>query len=293
VWTAEGSPLLKITERQAAGVARGLERFGAGAANGVETVFGMRYGSPSLESRLDLLAERGCSKILLFPMYPQYAAPTTGSTCDAVFAHILKRRWVPTLRVAEPYYRHPAYLRAVAARINETIAADGRPDRLLLSFHGMPKTYLEKGDPYCCMCTETSAALRPLISMPGKDIIQTYQSRFGSEPWLTPFTDDTIRESAKSGVKHLAVALPGFAADCLETIDEIGVEGKKLFLEHGGQTFSLIPCVNDHPTWIGGMCEIIAAEIGSWAETARSLAARSGSCDACPAHIVPQSAGNE
>lgn len=283
VWTPEGSPLLSITAAQSRAVGAALSKLNLG----IEVTFGMRYGNPSIEHGLDELERKGCSKVLIFPMYPQYAAPTTASTCDAAFLHLLKRRWVPALRVAEPYFVHPAYLRGVAARVNETIAECGAPDLLLMSYHGMPTRYVAQGDPYCCMCTETTAALRPLIHLSADRIMQSFQSRFGREPWLTPYTDETIVAAAKRGVKHLAVALPGFTADCLETIDEIGHEARKLFMEHGGQKFSLVPCINDHPVWLDALAEIVTAELGSWLDSARRLSARGAAQRvACPSEVV-------
>jgi ferrochelatase len=269
IWLKEGSPLLVITRRQTAGVAQRLKaRF-----PNVEVEFGMRYGTPSLESGVDRLIEKGCSKILLFPMYPQYAAATTASTYDAVFPHILKRRWVPTLRVAEPYYAHPEYIRALATVINEHIdGMEWKPERLVLSYHGIPEKYVTKGDPYCCQCVETTAALLPQLKLPREQVIHTFQSRFGRDPWLRPYTDETFEELGEAGIKKIAVTAPGFTADCLETLDELGNEGEEQFHEAGGEGYSLVPCLNDHPAWLDGMTAIIREELGSWLEgSARSV----------------------
>jgi ferrochelatase len=231
----------------------------------VEVEFGMRYGKPSLESGVDKLIEKGCSKILLFPMYPQYSAATTASTYDAVFPHILKRRWVPTLRVAEPYFAHPKYVEALATTINDHIASmPYQPERLVLSYHGIPQKYVSKGDPYCCQCVETTGALLPRLSLPREKVIHTFQSRFGRDPWLTPYTDETLEELGHSGVKKIAICAPGFTADCLETLDELGNEGHEQFTEAGGEEISVVPCLNDHPVWLDGMTEIIREELGSW-----------------------------
>lgn len=270
IWRKDGSPLLKITEAQTAKVRDELRK----SDPSIEVEFGMRYGSHSLEEGIDTLIAKGCSRILLFPMYPQYAAATTASTYDAVFPHLLKRRSVPTLRVAEPYYAHPAYLQAVAATVNDYYASLGSdvPQKLVLSYHGIPERYVTQGDPYCCQCTETTAGLIPLLKIPQGSLIHTYQSRFGKDPWLVPYSDVTIETLAKEGITHIAVAAPGFTADCLETLDELGNEGTHLFQEHGGKKLSLIPCLNDSPAWIKGMAEIIREEIGSW----RATSARSG-----------------
>ena len=261
IWGKDESPLLTITRRQAQGVA---ERLKSTYPN-VEVEFGMRYGKPSLESGVDKLIEKGCSKILLFPMYPQYSAATTASTYDAVFPHILKRRWVPTLRVAEPYFAHPKYVEALAITINDHIASmPFKPERLVLSYHGIPQKYVSKGDPYCCQCVETTGALLPRLSLPREKVIHTFQSRFGRDPWLTPYTDETLEELGHSGVKKIAICAPGFTADCLETLDELGNEGHEQFTEAGGEEISVVPCLNDHPVWLDGMTEIIREELGSW-----------------------------
>ncbi len=276
IWQKEGSPLLVITRRQTEGVAERLRR----EYPNVEVEFGMRYGKPSLESAVDKLIERGCSKILLFPMYPQYAAATTASTYDAVFPHLLKRRWVPTLRVAEPYFAHPAYVGALATVINEHLSKmEWQPDRLVLSYHGVPEKYVTKGDPYCCQCVETTAALLPRVSLPKERIIHTFQSRFGRDPWLQPYTDETLEHLGEEGIGSVAVAAPGFTADCLETLDELGNEGEEQFHEAGGKRYSLIPCLNDHPAWLDGMTEILKQELGSWLEgPARSASDCAISC---------------
>lgn len=261
IWTEDGSPLLSITKRQAAGVLHRLAR----EHENVEVEFGMRYGTPSLETALDALIEKGCSKILLFPMYPQYAAATTASTYDAILSHLLKRRWVPTLRVAEPYFSHPRYIRAQAEIVNEHIAGlSWKPEKIVLSYHGIPQKYVTKGDPYCCQCVETTAALRPLLRMNSEAVIHTFQSRFGRDPWLTPYTDETLESLGHTGVKNIVVVAPGFTADCLETLDELGNEGQEQFREGGGELYSVVPCLNDHVAWLDGMTAIIKEELGSW-----------------------------
>lgn len=261
IWTDEGSPLLSFTKRQAEGVLKRLR----GIDPQVEVEFGMRYGNPSLESAVDALLEKGCSKILLFPMYPQYAAATSASTYDAVFPHILRRRWVPTLRVAEPYFAHPQYIRAQAAVINEHLAKlQWKPERVVLSYHGVPQKYVTKGDPYCCQCKETTAALIPHLRCEPGAVIHTFQSRFGRDPWLMPYTDETFESLGHSGVKSIAVVAPGFTADCLETLDELGNEGHEQFTEAGGERYSVVPCLNDHEVWLDALSAIIKEELGSW-----------------------------
>jgi ferrochelatase len=261
IWTKDGSPLLVITRKQTDGVRERLQR----SVPGVEVEFGMRYGKPTLEAAIDRLIAKGCSKILLFPMYPQYSATTTAATYDSVFAHLLNRRWVPTLRVAEPYYNHPKYVDALASVVNEHLSAmEWKPEKVVLSYHGIPEKYVTKGDVYCCQCTETTQALLPKLSIPREQVIHTFQSRFGKDPWLRPYTDVTFEELAHGGVKDIAVFAPGFPADCLETLDELGNEGSEQFHEAGGGRYSLIPCMNDHPAWLDAMESIIREELGSW-----------------------------
>lgn len=283
IWGKDGkSPLLSITEKQTELVRGKLKEL----RSSIEVEFGMRYGSPSLESVIDKLIGNGCSKILLFPMYPQYSATTTASTYDVIFTHLLKRRHVPTLRVAEPYFAHPEYVDALATTINDAYKKlSPRPERLVLSYHGIPESYIDKGDPYCCMCTETTNALLKKLDIQSKEVIHTYQSRFGKDPWLVPYTDVTIEQLAKEGIKHLAVACPGFPADCLETLDEIGNEAHEAFTERGGETLKLIPGLNDQPAWIEAMSKIITSELGSWLETAKRTNQVEEKC-ICPVKIA-------
>ena len=269
IWRAEGSPLLITTKQQAAGIEQQLRAVDPS----IEVAFGMRYGSPSIESALDQLIAKGCTRILLFPMYPQYAAATTASTYDVVFPHLLKRRFVPTLRVAEPYFDRSEYIDALAATINRELRRikemwGTAPERLVLSYHGIPLKYVQKGDPYCCQCTETTRLLRPKIEIEPGNLIHTYQSRFGKDPWLEPYTDETITKLGKQGIKRIAVAAPGFPADCLETIDELGRENHHIFQENGGEKFAFIPGLNDSAEWISGASKIVLSEIDSWLKDA-------------------------
>ena len=266
IWKKEGSPLLLYTRALTEKLGERLKE----QEENIETVFGMRYGSPSLESALDTLIEKGCSKILLLPLYPQYSATTSASTYDAVFPHLLKRRFVPTLRVAEPYYADKRYVQSLAQSINEFYAsAEIRPERLVLSYHGIPEEYVNKGDPYCCQCVETTAALLPLLDIPRNEVIHTFQSRFGRDPWLQPYSDETIQMLGKKGVKNIAVVCPGFTCDCLETLDEMGNEAREEFQEAGGETLQLIPCLNDARYWVDGLRDIVLGEVSSWIESAR------------------------
>jgi len=263
IWREDGSPLLVFTQRQTEKLRQKLKE----QYPNLEVEFGMRYGSPSLASALDKLRELGCSKILLIPMYPQYSAATTASVYDDVFQHILKQRNVPTLKVVEPFFAKKEYLEAVVAIIKEeyqNIPTERRPEKLVLSYHGIPQKYVDKGDTYCCHCSETTEFLKPLLGFAEDEVVHTYQSRFGKDPWLIPYTDRTIESLAEQGIKRIAVALPGFTTDCLETLDEIGNEARESFLEHGGEELFLIPCLNDHPKWIEAMYKITIEELGTW-----------------------------
>ena len=279
IWREDGvSPLRHFTERQVALVAEGFAKEGIDA----EVTCGMRYGNPSIEAAVDELIERGCSRIILFPMYPQYSAATTGSTYDAFYAHLLKKRWVPSVKVVDAYYRHPAYVEALATSIRESCAKlPVPPEYLILSYHGIPQRYVRAGDPYCCMCTETSAALRPLLGGLADHTLHTYQSRFGREPWLSPYTDETITMLGQNGVRRLAIACPGFPTDCLETLDEIGNEGAHAFQAAGGEQFTLVPCLNDHPAWIEAMLTILKEEGGGWLGP-RHVPLDEQRCSECP-----------
>jgi protoporphyrin/coproporphyrin ferrochelatase len=253
IWTEEGSPLLVITNRKAVKLEEKLK---------LPVRVGMRYGSPSMDYAIDQLLALGCRKIVVFPEYPQYSATTTGSTYDALFDRLKKERWVPALTVIEPYYKSEEYLTALATSINTQIASlPNPPERLILSYHGVPRRYVHNGDPYCCMCVETTNLLRPRLNLPPENIIHCFQSRFGKEPWLEPYTDETIERLAKQGIKRLAVANPGFVVDCLETIDEIGHEGAELFKEHGGQEYHAITCLNDEDHWLDGTVNLIRSAI--------------------------------
>lgn len=262
IWRPEGSPLLLITQEQTKLVKEALKNLNN---FDIPVEFGMRYGKPSLESAVDKLIEQGCSKIVIFPMYPQYSATTTAATYDAIFKHLLTKRWIPSIKVVDPYFVHPSYIRALAATVNDELKKmPFKPERLVLSYHGIPEKYTDRGDPYCCMCVETTQAMLPHLDIESERVVHTFQSRFGRDPWLRPYTDVTLESLAKEGIKSLAVFAPGFPADCLETLDELGNEGKEQFTEHGGVNYHQIPCTNSHPAWIEGMTRIIQESLGSW-----------------------------
>lgn len=263
VWTEAGSPLLVITRAQAEGLQQRLARETGDAELRVEVA--MRYGNPSTGSAIRRLTEWGADRILLFPMYPQYSAATTGSTYDETFAELGKLRFVPALRVVPPYAEEPSYIAALAASTRERIAQmPSPPDKVLLSFHGIPQRYADLGDPYPQQCYATASALAHAMGWTSDDYLVTFQSRFGREPWLQPYTDETLRKLGGQGVKKLLVVCPGFTADCLETIDEIGNLGEEQFHSGGGEILALAACVNDRSDWLDAMSAIAKRELQGW-----------------------------
>jgi protoporphyrin/coproporphyrin ferrochelatase len=262
IWNKEldESPLRTITRSQA-------EKLRAALAENPRIVvdWGMRYGNPSIASRLAALHGQGCDRILLVPLYPQYAAATTATVCDKAFDHLKTMRWQPSLRVAPPYYGFPPYIEALAASMRESLAAlDFEPEVVIASFHGLPKEYFEKGDPYHCHCAVTTRLLREALGWDDKKLILTFQSRFGRAEWLQPYTDKTIERLASEGVKRLAVVTPGFAADCVETLEEIAMQGREAFEEHGGEKFAALPCLNDSPVGMAFLEAHIRRELQGW-----------------------------
>jgi protoporphyrin/coproporphyrin ferrochelatase len=255
VWTNEGSPLAVIARRQAQAL---RERFDGR----VSVHYAMRYGNPGIAAALANMVEEGCTRILAAPLYPQYCAATTATANDAVFAALAAMRVQPALRTLPPYYDDPLHIEALAANIRRQIAAlDFQPERLLLSFHGMPRRTLELGDPYHCHCQKTARLLSETL---GREVDVAFQSRFGRAKWLEPATDTTLRDYPGEGVKRLAVAAPGFSADCLETLEELGIRGRESFLHAGGDRFALLDCLNDSPESIGMLEALLTRELAGW-----------------------------
>ena len=227
--------------------------------------WGMRYGNPSTKSRIEALKTQGCDRILLFPLYPQYAAATSATACDKAFDALKEMRWQPAIRIVPPYYEQPDYISALADGLREGIAAlDWEPEIVIASYHGLPVEYFEKGDPYHCHCAKTTRLLREALGWDDQKLRMTFQSRFGKAEWLQPYTDKTVEELAKSGVKNLAIVTPGFSADCVETLEEIAVENGDIFKENGGENFAAIPCLNDSDASIGMLSNIIRRELMGW-----------------------------
>lgn len=256
IWMKEGSPLLVYTKSLTQKI---QEKFSQ-ISDRVVVEFGMRYSKPTLEDSIDKLLKQGCETIVLFNMYPQYSGTTVAANYDAVLKHILKRRVVPTLQVINPYFMDPNFIIPLANKINKSLEKN-MPERIVLSYHGVPRSYIDKGDNYCCQCVETTKYLKKHINFPADKIIHTFQSRFGKEVWLTPYTDVTIEKLGKEGIKNISVVCPGFTTDCLETLDEMGNEGRELFEENGGEHLELIGCLNDDDEWVNGMVNIISAQI--------------------------------
>jgi ferrochelatase len=255
------SPLKTITRAQA-------QKLGATLSAGDPRLvvdWAMRYGNPSIAARLDALKAKGCERILIMPLYPQYSAATTASVCDKAFAALARMRWQPAVRVLPPYHDDPVYIEAVASSIKTGLAAlPFAPEMILASFHGVPKDYLVKGDPYHCHCAKTARLLRERLGLDEGRFMLTFQSRFGSAEWLTPYTDETVRSLARRGVKKLAVVTPGFAADCLETLDEIAVENAEIFRHNGGENFAALPCLNDGEAGMAVIGHLAARELSGW-----------------------------
>ena len=225
----------------------------------------MRYGNPSLQSRLDAMQKAGCDRILVVPLYPQYAAATTATVNDKVFEALAAMRWQPALRTAPAYYDDPAYIEALAVSVEDSLAKlSFKPDVIIASFHGMPEEYLEKGDPYHCQCHVSARLLRERLKFDDKQLMLTFQSRFGPAEWLKPYTDMTVKSLAERGVKNLAVITPGFSSDCLETLEEIAMENADIFREHGGENFAAIPCLNDSPGGMKVIEAVVARELQGW-----------------------------
>lgn len=263
VWTENGSPLLVISTGQAKGVEQRLQASLDGAEIRAEVA--MRYGNPSTGLAIDRLIEWGAERLLLFPMYPQYAAATTASTYDEVFDELRKKRFVPALRIVPPYYEDPHYVKALAESAREKLASMAeKPRKIMISFHGIPQRYADLGDPYPLHCRATAEALAREMGWGSDDYMVTFQSRIGREPWLHPYTDETLIRLGKEGLESILVICPGFTADCLETIDEIGNLGREQFEGAGGGHLDRVDCLNDTPRWLDAMTAIARRELSGW-----------------------------
>jgi protoporphyrin/coproporphyrin ferrochelatase len=262
IWNAEKneSPLKTITRAQAEKLARSIADH-----DHVEVDWAMRYGHPSIRSGIEALMARGCDRLLVVPLYPQYSAATSATVCDEAFRVLSSLRAQPTLRLAPPYYDDPDYIEALAVSIDAHLASlPFKPELIVASFHGMPRKYVDKGDPYIGHCVATVEALRARMGLDASKLLLTFQSRFGKEEWLQPYTDETMAKLAKDGIRRIAVVMPGFAADCLETLEEIAQENAHIFKRNGGEEFSAIPCLNDSDPGMDVIRQLVLRELQGW-----------------------------
>ncbi len=276
----EGAPLLVWSERQAqylrGSLGEQLKTMGL-PSNYVAIEVAMRYGNPGIASALEKLKTVNCDRLLVLPMYPQYAGSTTATACDAVFDLLKKERYMPALRTITAWHDHPGYIRALAETVNAYWKKHGRPDKLLMSFHGVPKLTLMRGDPYHCFCRATARLLAQELGLTDDQWVQTFQSRLGRAEWLKPYTDETLKTLPSQGVKKLHVICPGFPADNLETLEEIAIEGKESFLHAGGGSYEYIPALNDQPAFIRALTDLALTHLQGWLTappSAEVLAAR-------------------
>lgn len=250
VWTPEGSPLLQISLAQTKALAAQL-------GDTANVKLAMRYGRPAIGNVLREFQDQGINRIVVLPLYPQYAGATTGSTFDAVTQEIGTWRWIPELHFINSYHDHPLYIQALADTIRAHIKQHGEPEKLVLSYHGMPQRYFDNGDPYYCFCQKTSRLVQENLGWPKERCITSFQSQFGREQWIKPDTSGTLQKLAAEGVKKVAVICPGFSADCLETIEEIGEENREVFIHAGGESYHYVPALNDERSHIDLMAALI------------------------------------
>lgn len=261
IWTPEGSPLLVHTRNQAT-LLKGY--LGERTRTPLAVDFAMRYGKPPVEEVILRLKAAGCDRLLILPLYPQYAASATGSVFDAVADVVRRLRNPPELRLIKHFHDHPGYIAALAESVRSHWTQHGRPDKLIMSFHGVPRASLDRGDPYHCECQKTGRLLAEALGLPAEAWQVTFQSRFGRAEWLKPYTQPTLEALARQGVGRVDVICPGFVSDCLETLEEIGMEAKAAFLAAGGREFHLIPCLNERPDWIRALADIALSHLQGW-----------------------------
>lgn len=289
IWTREGSPLAVHTEKQAM-LLKGY--LGERVKTPHALAWAMRYGEPSVGGALNGLREQGCDRLLVLPLYPQYSASTTASAFDAVFDAMKKMRNPPSLRLVKHYHDHPAYIAALAKNVNDYWMANGRPDKLVMSFHGVPRYSLDRGDPYHCECQKTGRLLAEELGLNTERYVVTFQSRFGRAEWLKPYTMETVAGLGKRKTGRIDVVCPGFVADCLETLEEIGIENKAAFLKAGGKEFHYIPCLNERHEWIQALSRVAAENLHGWAFTEWDAAAAVRAADSSRTRALAQGAKN-
>jgi len=260
VWTPEGSPLLAHSERQQRGLIAELQARGLD----LDVVLAMRYGEPSIAAAMESLRRNNVARLLVVPMYPQYSATTTASAFDGVIRVLERTRNVPEFRWIRGFHDDAGYIEALRRSVRAYWEAQGRPDKLVMSFHGLPRRNLDLGDPYHCECAKTGRLLAEALELKAEEYVLSFQSRFGRARWLQPYTIDTLRSLARVGVGRVDVVCPGFVADCLETLEEIALEARREFLTNGGREFHLIPCLNDSPRFIAALGDLIERHTGGW-----------------------------
>lgn len=261
IWTPDGSPLLAHTRKQAL-MLKGY--LGERTRAPLVVDFAMRYGNPSIASVMTRLKEQACERILVVPLYPQYAASSTATVLDAIHDILRRERNLPELRVIKHYHEHPGYIAALAGSVLDYWMQNGRPDKLVMSFHGIPKRSVERGDPYYQECQNTGALLAAALGLKEDQFQITFQSRFGRAEWLQPYTAQTLMMLGKQGVGRVDVICPGFSSDCLETLEEIAMECKADFLKAGGKEYHYIPCLNERDDWIKALCDIVLGQLQGW-----------------------------
>ncbi|MGJ8546103.1 MAG: ferrochelatase [Sulfitobacter sp.] len=264
IWNHDAgeSPLMTITKDQTAKIKEQMQRL---YGDDVMVDFCMRYGNPTTKSKVQAMVEAGCQKILFFPLYPQYSGATSATANDAFFAALAKEKWQPAARTVAPYFDRPDYIEALAQSVETRYAElPQRPDILICSYHGVPQRYLMEGDPYHCHCQKTTRLLRERLGWDKTQIMTTFQSKFGPEEWLQPYTVEEVARQAEAGNKNIAVCAPAFSADCIETLEEINEEIKESFEHAGGEVFTYIPCLNDDPAHIAALSNVITENLAGW-----------------------------
>jgi len=263
VWTEAGSPLLVISKKQHAALQTLLE---SQQGHPLKVALAMRYGKPGIAAGLEELREAGAKRVLVLPLYPQYSATTTAAIVDAVADELRHWRALPELRFINDYHHHPAYISALAGSVRRYWSVHGEPDKLLLSFHGIPQEYVDAGDPYAEQCYKTAELLIAALELPAERWQLSFQSRLGPKQWLQPYTDHTLEALAKEGVRNIHVVCPGFSVDCLETLEEVAMENRDIFLEAGGKQYGYIECLNDHASHIQLFSELISLHTRGWVD---------------------------
>ncbi|WP_371376316.1 ferrochelatase [Thalassotalea aquiviva] len=258
IWTDQGSPLMVISKQQQQKVQQQLNTL---YGDDVEVALAMRYGKPDIASALKSFQAKGVNKIVVLPLYPQYSGPTTGSTFDAITNEIKQWRWIPSLHFISGYHDSADYISALANSIAEQFEQHGQPEKLLMSFHGMPKLFLDNGDPYYCFCQKTARLVAEKLNLNSNQYVACFQSRFGKAEWLKPYTDDVLAQLAQDGVKNVAIVSPAFSADCLETLEELEHESREVFLSHGGKSYHYIPALNDRDDHINSIVNLLKPHI--------------------------------